>query len=199
MTSQQLSERANAIRRETAFRLEKILERGSHYNKWLPTYKIEIHDPSMTAYYFVPLDTSKKGKRRIYTTRGAIPNPSDLFLSYMSHKDINRLEHSLKSMTLERAVKHQRRIGIFGDRWVLTKGKPVCKIKSVAELWARFRAVEIRSSKFNHPPEGCAGTTYAVNSDYLPDFSGPVPKIVCRLIRLHKGVNHDRGPHLGMH
>ncbi len=97
MTSKQLSERANQIRRETAFRLEKILESGASYNKWLPTYKVEMRDPMSRSYYFVPLDTSKKGKRRIYTTRGAIPSPQDLFISYMSRKDINRLEHNLST------------------------------------------------------------------------------------------------------
>ena len=198
MTSKLSSERENSIRRETAFRLEKILQSPSSFNKWLPVYEIEINSPEVRTFQFVPLDSRRKGKKRIYTTRGAVPNQNDLFICYMGRKDIRRLDNRLGNHGKEVALR-QKRMDIFADKWVLTKGKPATEIRMFCDLWARFRAVEITSSKANRPPEGSVGTTYAVNADYLPDLSSPSPKIVCRLKRLHKGdFENGRRPHLGV-
>ena len=199
MTSQPSSEKENSIRRETAFRLEKILRSRLSYNNWLPLYEIDMNVPEKRKYLFVVLDCNKKGKRRIYTTRGAVPSPTDLFICYMSSKDIKRLDARLGPNDRE-LIRRKRRIDIFANKWVLTRGKPATDIKTFSDLWHRFRAVEIQSSKQNRPPEGSIGTTYAVNADYLPDLSMNSPKIVCRLKRLHKGDTKDgRRSHLGMH
>ena len=198
MTSTLSSERENSIRRETAFRLEQILRSSSSYNKWLPSYEIEMNFPEVKKFLFVPLDNKKKGKKRIYTTRGAVPNPNDLFICYMSRKDLIRMDARI-SKTDREMFKRARRMDIFANKWVLTKGKPATEIMMFHELWSRFRAVEIKSSKANRPPEGNAGTTYAVNADYLPDLTHPSPKIVCRLKRLHKGDDSHGRSHLGMH
>ena len=200
MTSQPSNERENSIRRETAFRLEKILRSKLSYNNWLPLYEIEMNTPENRKYLFVALDSKKKGKKRIYTTRGATPSAHDLFICYMSRKDIRRLDARLGPR--DRELKRQKRMDIFADKWVLTKGKPATDIRAFSDLWHRFRAVEIDSSKANRPPEGSIGLTYAVNADYLPDLSAPLssPKIVCRLKRLHKGdVKDGRRSYLGMH
>ena len=199
MTSQPSNEKENSIRRETAFRLEKILRSRLSYNNWLPLYEIDMNVPEKRKYLFVVLDCNKKGKRRIYTTRGAVPSSTDLFICYMSSKDIKRLDARLGPNDRE-LIRRKRRIDIFANKWVLTRGKPATDIKTFSDLWHRFRAVEIQSSKQNRPPEGSIGTTYAVNADYLPDLSMNSPKIVCRLKRLHKGDTKDgRRSHLGMH
>lgn len=199
MTSMQSREFENSIRRETAFRLAEVLKNRSTVRQILPVYEIQICSTGCKRYLFVPLDTSKKGKKRIYTTRGATPSSSDLFISYMSEKDARRLEHRLEKASSGLENTHTR-VAIFSNRWVLTKGKPIRDIKAFCELWSRFMAVERMSSKANRPPEGSNTSVYAVNYDYLPDYSGTTPKIVCRLKRLHKGVSsHDRRSSLGVY
>lgn len=199
MTSRQSNENENSIRRETAFMLEKILRSQMSYNNWLPLYEIEMNTPERRKFLFVALDNKKRGKKRIYTTRGATPSPNDLFISYMSRKDIRRLDAKLGPRDRE-LIRRKKRMDIFADKWVLTKGKPATEVKMFCELWSRFRAVEIKPSKSNRPPEGSVGLTYAVNADYLPDLSITSPKIVCRLKRLHKGdVKNGRRSHLGMY
>lgn len=199
MTSTQSREFENSIRRETAFRLAEILKNRSTIRQILPVYEIQISAACCKRFLFVPLDTSKKGKKRVYTTRGATPNSSDLFISYMSEKDARRLERRSEQTTIGLESTNTR-ANIFSNRWVLTKGKPVKDIKDFCELWSRFRAVERVSSKANRPPEGSNTSVYAVNYCYLPDYSGTTPKIVCRLKRLHKGVSsHDRRSSLGVH
>ena len=199
MTSMPSNERENSIRREVAFRLEQILRSPSSFNKWLPVYEIEINAPEVRTFFFVPLDIKKKGKKRIYTTRGAFPSQNDLFISYMSRKDLRRMDNRLGPKDRE-LLRRQRRMDLFADKWVLTKGKPAAEIKVFYELWERFRAVEIDSSKANHPPEGYAGNRYILNGDYLPDLSSASPKIVCRFKRLHKGdIENGRRSSLGVH
>lgn len=197
MTSTLSSESENSLRRETALRLENILRTGSGISKYLPQYEIKLGREGGRKLTFVALDNRKKGKKRIYTTRGAVPSPEDLFICYMSRKDVKRLDRRLGRA--DRALLQRiKRIDIFADKWVLTKGKPVRDIKMFCELWSRCYAVEAHSSKSNRPPEGTNVDTYAVNADHLLDFSGVTPKIVCRLIRLHKGDSHGKS-HLGMH
>ena len=187
MTSTLSREKENSIRRETSLRLAEVLRNRSSVNRWLPQYEVELGSPAQRKLLFVVLDSKKKGKKRIYTTRGAVANAEDLFISYVSRKDIKRLDYRLGREDRE-LLSRQRRMDIFADKWVLTKGKPARDITMFCELWARFIAVEIESSKSNRPLEGQTGVRYAVNSDYLPDYSGRTPKIVCRLKRLHKGV-----------
>ena len=109
MTSMPSNERENSIRREVAFRLEQILRSSSSFNKWLPVYEIEINSPEVRTFLFVPLDIKKKGKKRIYTTRGAFPSQNDLFISYMSRKDLRRMDNRLGPKDRE-LLRRQRRM-----------------------------------------------------------------------------------------
>ena len=178
MTSTLLREKENSIRRETSLRLAEVLRHKSSIHKWLPLFEIELASDPPRKLPFVALDNRKKGKKRIYTTRGAIPNSNDLFIAYASAKDLKRFERNMGTKAVE----------MFVNRWVLTRGKPVTRITRFCELWDRFLAVEKNISKSNCPLEGSNTDIYVVNAAKLTDCSGSCPKIVCRLKRLHKGV-----------
>lgn len=150
----------NAIRRQIVQNLAslygmeslRVLRSLPAVESVLPDYV--VHLPTSFRYgatkFLVPLSTKQSGKRRIYCSSAFVQTPKDIYLSYMSKKDVIRIL-GRQAVRLPESIPF---INSFSDRWIVTIGKAANKFDNIRLLYKHVLMIENEPSKGNRPPNG---------------------------------------------
>lgn len=105
------------------------------------------------------LYANKKGKCAIYSSAQATFTKDDIYVSYLGRQRIIKyIRKGLAAGNIQKDTIDPCAIDQLSNRWCVTWGKPVTKIRTLSELRKRLIIIERYSSKQNHPPVGSTHT-----------------------------------------